>query len=87
MSNKLKRIISSVLTVVMLFGLVCNSAVFPAYAADACGYDPAKTMSELDLSGEEALAGKAIASRLPMSYAPLQSMSMQASSRKASPSI
>lgn len=58
MSNKLKRIISSVLTVVMLFGLVCNSAVFPAYAADACGYDPAKTMSELDLSGEEALAGK-----------------------------
>lgn len=42
----------------MLFGLVCNSAVFPAYAADACGYDPAKTMSELDLSGEEALAGK-----------------------------
>lgn len=58
MSKKLKRIISSVLTVVMLFGLVCNSAVFPAYAADACGYDPAKTMSELDLSGEEALAGK-----------------------------
>lgn len=58
MNNNFKRIISSVLTVVMLFGLVCNSAVFPAYAADACGYDPAKTMSELDLSGEEALAGK-----------------------------
>lgn len=58
MSNNFKRIISSVLTVIMLFGLVCNSAVFPAYAADACGYDPAKTMSELDLSGEEALAGK-----------------------------
>lgn len=58
MNNNFKRIISSVLTVIMLFGLVCNSAVFPAYAADACGYDPAKTMSELDLSGEEALAGK-----------------------------
>lgn len=58
MNNNFKRIISSVLTVVMLFGLVCNSTVFPAYAADACGYDPAKTMSELDLSGEEALAGK-----------------------------
>lgn len=58
MNNNFKRIISSVLTVIMLFGLVCNSALFPAYAADACGYDPAKTMSELDLSGEEALAGK-----------------------------
>lgn len=57
MNNNFKRIISSVLTVVMLFGLVCNSAVFPAYAADACGYDPAKTMSELDLSGEDAQAG------------------------------
>lgn len=58
MNNNFKRIISSVLTVIMLFGLVCNSAVFPAYAADACGYDPAKTMSELDLSGEDAQAGK-----------------------------
>lgn len=57
MNNNFKRIISSVLTVIMLFGLVCNSAVFPAYAADACGYDPAKTMSELDLSGEDAQAG------------------------------
>ena len=57
MNNNFKRIISSVLSVIMLFGLVCNSAVFPAYAADACGYDPAKTMSELDLSGEDAQAG------------------------------
>ena len=57
MNNKIKRIISSVLTVVMLFGLVCNTAVFPVYAADSCGYDPAKTMSDLDLSGEEAQAG------------------------------
>ena len=57
MKNKFQRIISSVLTVVMLFGLVCNSAVFPAYAVDACGYNPAKTMSDLDFSGEEAVTG------------------------------
>ena len=57
MKNKFQRIISSVLTVVMLFGLVCNSAVFPAYAVDACGYNPAKTMSDLDYSGEEAVTG------------------------------
>lgn len=57
MKNKFQRIISSVLTVVMLFGLVSNSAVFPAYAVDACGYNPAKTMSDLDFSGEEAVTG------------------------------
>ena len=57
MKNKFQRIISSVLTVVMLFGLVCSSAVFPAYAVDACGYNPAKTMSDLDFSGEEAVTG------------------------------
>ena len=57
MKNKFQRIISSVLTVVMLFGLVCSSAVFPAYAVDACGYNPAKTMSDLDFSGEEAVIG------------------------------
>ena len=57
MKNKCQRIISSVLTVVMLFGLVCSSAVFPAYAVDACGYNPAKTMSDLDFSGEEAVTG------------------------------
>ncbi len=57
MNNKLRRIICSFLTVLMLFSLVGNCAVLPAYAVDACGYDPAKTMSELDLSGEEAVAG------------------------------
>lgn len=57
MKNKFQRIISSVLTVVMLFGLVCSSVVFPAYAVDACGYNPAKTMSDLDFSGEEAVTG------------------------------
>ena len=66
MNNNFKRIISSVLTVIMLFGLVCNSAVFPAYAADACGYDPAKTMSELDLSGEDAQPETATVYRLSM---------------------
>lgn len=57
MNNRFKRIISSVLTIFMVFGLVGNSVVLPAFAVDACGYDPAKTMSELDLSGEEAVAG------------------------------
>jgi len=57
MNSKLKKIISSVLTVAMVFGLVCNSGVFPAFAEDACGYTPAMTMSDLDLKGEDAVSG------------------------------
>ncbi len=57
MNSKVKRFISMVLTVVLLFGLVGTAGIFPAYAEDACGYSPAMTMSELAESGEDAKSG------------------------------
>ena len=58
MKTRTKKVISLVLTLVMVFGLIGTSGIIPASALrDSCGYEPAMTMSELANSGKGAEAG------------------------------
>ena len=59
MKRKTNRIISLILTFALVFSIVGVCGIVPASAKDACGYTPAKTMTQLMESGENAQSGEA----------------------------
>lgn len=58
MNIKLKKILSAVLSLVMVFSMFAGFGASPAYAKDECGYTPAGSVSKLVEAGLEAEAGK-----------------------------
>ncbi|MDO4566750.1 MAG: hypothetical protein Q4B42_05405, partial [Oscillospiraceae bacterium] len=58
MKTATRKIISLVLAVVMVFGLLCSGGLLPRASADACGYSPEMSASELLASGEAAQSSR-----------------------------